>query len=55
MFSISSFLYPTQKPVILLEQIRTIDKVRFQEKLGTLDDCFMKKVNEAIKTSLDLK
>ena len=41
--------------VILLEQIRTIDKVRFQEKLGTLDDCFMKKVNEAIKTSLDLK
>ena len=40
---------------ILLEQIRTIDKVRFQEKLGTLDDYFMKKVNEAIKTSLDLK
>ena len=26
-----------------------------QEKLGTLDDYFMKKVNEAIKTSLDLK
>ena len=44
-----------KKSVILLEQIRTIDKVRFQEKLGTLDDCFMKKVNEAIKTSLDLK
>ena len=34
---------------------KTIDKVRFQEKLGTLDDYFMKKVNEAIKTSLDLK
>lgn len=44
-----------KKSVILLEQIRTIDKVRFQEKLGTLDDYFMKKVNEAIKTSLDLK
>ena len=43
-----------KKSVILLEQIRTIDKVRFQEKLGTLDDYFMKKVNEAIKTSLDL-
>ena len=39
----------------LLEQIRTIDKVRFQEKLGSLNDYFMKKVNDAIKTSLDLK
>ena len=37
------------------DQIRTIDKMRFHEKLGTLDGYFMKKVNEAIKTSLDLK
>lgn len=44
-----------KKSVILLEQIRTIDKARFQEKLGRLNDYFMKKVNEAIKTSLDLK
>ena len=44
-----------KKSVILLEQIRTIDKMRFHEKLGTLDGYFMKKVNEAIKTSLDLK
>lgn len=44
-----------KKSVILLEQIRTIDKVRFQEKLGCLNDHFMKKVNDAIKTSLDLK
>ena len=44
-----------KKSVILLEQIRTIDKVRFQEKLGSLNDYFMKKVNDAIKTSLDLK
>ena len=44
-----------KKSVILLEQIRTIDKVRFQEKLGTLDDYFMKKVNDAIKTSLHVK
>ena len=44
-----------KKSVILLEQIRTIDKARIQEKLGSLNDYFMKKVNEAIKTSLDLK
>lgn len=44
-----------KKSVILLEQIRTIDKIRLQEKLGSLNSYFMKKVNEAIKTSLDLK
>ena len=53
MISRGDIYYADLSPV--LEQIRTIDKVRFQEKLGTLDDYFMKKVNEAIKTSLDLK
>ena len=38
--------------VILLEQIRTIDKRRLQEKITTLDDNKMKQVNRAILISL---
>jgi mRNA interferase MazF len=37
--------------VILLEQIRTIDKKRLREKVGHLDDELMEKVNEAIAIS----
>ena len=44
-----------KKSVILLEQIRTIDKKRFKEKLGSIDSNIMEKVNVAIKTSLDIK
>lgn len=40
--------------VILLEQLRTIDKQRFREKVANLDDKVMHKVNEAIKISLGL-
>lgn len=40
--------------VILLEQIRTIDKQRLREKTGRLDDKLMKKVNEAISISFGL-
>ncbi|MBE7034603.1 MAG: type II toxin-antitoxin system PemK/MazF family toxin [Ruminococcaceae bacterium] len=40
--------------VILLEQIRTIDKRRLRERLGRLDDEMMAKVNEAIAVSLGL-
>lgn len=40
--------------VILLEQIRTIDKRRFTEKICRLDDEIMKKVNEALTISLGL-
>lgn len=40
--------------VILLEQIRTIDKQRLQEKLTELDDRLMQKVNHAIKISLGI-
>jgi len=40
--------------VILLEQIRTIDKQRLQEKLTELDDKLMQKVNQAVKISLGL-
>lgn len=40
--------------VILLEQVRTIDKKRLKEKIGRLDDELMKKVNEAISISFGL-
>ena len=41
--------------VILLEQIRTIDKRRLNEKMGHLDDSIMKKVNDAIGVSFGLE
>lgn len=40
--------------VILLEQIRTIDKRRLKEKMGHLDDSVMTRVNEAISVSIGL-
>ena len=40
--------------VILLEQIRTIDKKRLGEKMGRLDDKTMSAVDEAISVSFGL-
>ncbi|WP_207755048.1 type II toxin-antitoxin system PemK/MazF family toxin [Alkaliphilus hydrothermalis] len=40
--------------VILLEQIRTIDKRRLEEKIGHIDDEMMEKVNDALMISLGL-
>lgn len=40
--------------VILLEQIRTIDKQRLEDKVTELDDRVMHKVNQALKISLGL-
>lgn len=40
--------------VILLEQIRTIDKKRLREKIGHLDDELMTKVNNALEVSFGL-
>ncbi|MDT3967080.1 type II toxin-antitoxin system PemK/MazF family toxin, partial [Staphylococcus saprophyticus] len=40
--------------VILLEQIRTLDKNRLKEKLTYLSDKKMKEVNNAIDISLGL-
>jgi len=40
--------------VILLEQIRTIDKQRLQDKVTELDERAMQRVNQAIKISLGL-
>lgn len=40
--------------VILLEQIRTLDKKRLKEKMGHLDDDTMRGVNSAIQVSFGL-
>lgn len=40
--------------VILLEQIRTLDKKRLKEKMGHLDDDTMRGVNGAIQVSFGL-
>lgn len=44
-----------KKSVILLEQIRTIDKQRIKEKLGVIEKEVMQLIDQAIKTSLDIK
>lgn len=41
--------------VILMEQIRTIDKKRLKEKIGRIDDELMEKVNEALQISFGLE
>ena len=40
--------------VILLEQLRTIDKKRMKDKICHLDERIMERVNEGLKISLDL-
>lgn len=40
--------------VVLLEQIRTIDKKRLREKICRLDDPLMQRVNKALLISLGL-
>ena len=41
--------------VILLEQIRTLDKMRIKEKMGHIDDEKMKEVDQALQVSLNLQ
>ena len=40
--------------VVLLEQVRTIDKTRLKEKMGRLDDSLMHRVDNAIAVSFGL-
>ncbi|WP_200967198.1 type II toxin-antitoxin system PemK/MazF family toxin [Insulibacter thermoxylanivorax] len=40
--------------VILLEQIRTIDKTRLTDKITHLDEAMMRKVNDSLQISLGL-
>ncbi len=52
---LSSKLYEMDKDsVILLEQLRTIDKKRLKDKICHLDSDIMKKVNDALLISLEL-
>ena len=52
---LSASLYGLAKDsVVLLEQIRTIDKKRLKEKMGHLDDDTMNHVNDAIEVSFGL-
>ena len=44
----------TRDSIILLEQIRTIDKSRLRERMGRLDDATMKQVDNAISVSFGL-
>ena len=41
--------------VILLEQIRTLDKIRIKEKMGHIDDEKMKEVDQALQVTLNLQ
>lgn len=50
---LSSLNYSLPKDsVVLLEQIRTIDKTRLKQKVSTLDNLKMKEINRAILISL---
>ena len=44
----------TKDSVILLEQIRTIDKQRLRERMGKVDDDLMNRVDNAIAVSFGL-
>lgn len=53
---ISSDEYGLNKDsVILLEQIRTIDKKRLKEKIGHINDELMMSINEGLTISFGLK
>ena len=41
--------------IILVEQVRTLDKIRLKEKIGSLDNKTMEKVKEALKLSLNIR
>jgi len=45
----------TKDSVILLEQVRTIDKKRLRERIGHLNEGLMDKVNDAIEISFGLE
>lgn len=52
---LSSLRYDMDKDsVILLEQLRTIDKKRLKDKVCHLDDAIMERVNRALMVSLEL-
>ena len=44
----------SKNSVILLEQLRTIDKTRLKERIGTIDRTRLPEVNEALSVSLGI-
>ena len=44
----------TKDSIILLEQVRTLDKKRLKEKMGNLDERDMHRVNLALSVSLGI-
>lgn len=44
----------SKNSIVLLEQIRTIDKKRLQEKMGQLDPMAMEEINTALSVSFGL-
>lgn len=44
----------SKKSVVLLEQLRTIDKKRLKERIGTIDEQLLPNVNEALTVSLGI-
>ena len=52
---LASSVYGLSKDsVVLLEQIRTIDKKRLRERIGHIDDVTMQRINSAIHISFGL-
>lgn len=45
----------TKNSVVLLEQVRTIDKKRLKEHMGHLDEDMMNRVDDAIAVSFGLR
>ena len=43
-----------RKSMILLEQVRTLDKVRLREKMGHISDATMQQVDRGLQVSLGL-
>lgn len=44
----------SKNSVVLLEQLRTIDKQRLKERIGTIDKTRLPEVNEALSVSLGI-
>lgn len=44
----------SKNSVVLLEQLRTIDKKRLKERIGTIDRTRLPEVNEALSVSLGI-
>jgi len=45
----------TKNSIVLLEQLRTIDKKRLKERIGTIDKTRLPEVNEALSVSLGIE